>query len=72
MGGSPRDFYNQYLTIGAPQADDRRDQRTRHRAGLCIALACDLAAATSDAKMGMTFRAPRYPPGMGATWSSRG
>lgn len=37
-------------------------------AGLCLALACDLRYATSQAKLGAPFTSLGMHPGMGATW----
>jgi len=37
-------------------------------AGLCVALACDLRMAASDARMGLNFSRLGIHPGMGATW----
>ena len=36
-------------------------------AGLCLALACDLKIAAKDAKLGVTFSALGFHPGMGAS-----
>jgi hypothetical protein len=36
-------------------------------AGLCLALACDLKIAAKDAKLGVTFAALGFHPGMGAS-----
>ena len=70
MGGSPRDFYNQYLTIRQlPMPTIAAINGHAIGAGLCIALACDLRISVSDAKMGMTFTRLGIHPGMGATWS---
>jgi enoyl-CoA hydratase/carnithine racemase len=38
-------------------------------AGLCVALACDVRIAASDAKLGLNFTALGLHPGMGATWT---
>ena len=38
-------------------------------AGLCVALACDLRIASSDAKLGLNFTKLGLHPGMGATWT---
>jgi enoyl-CoA hydratase len=38
-------------------------------AGLCVALACDLRIAASDAKLGLNFTRLGIHPGMGATWT---
>jgi enoyl-CoA hydratase len=38
-------------------------------AGLCVALACDLRLASSEAKLGLNFTALGLHPGMGATWT---
>jgi len=70
MGGSPRDFYNQYLTVRQlPMPTIAAINGHAIGAGLCIALACDLRIAVSDAKMGMTFTRLGIHPGMGGTWS---
>lgn len=70
MGGSPRDFYNQYLTIRQlPVPTIAAINGHAIGAGLCIALACDMRVAVADAKMGMTFSRLGIHPGMGATWS---
>jgi enoyl-CoA hydratase len=70
MGGSPRDFYNQYLTIRQlPVPTIAAINGHAIGAGLCIALACDMRVAAADAKMGMTFSRLGIHPGMGATWS---
>ena len=70
MGGSPRDFYNQYLTIRQlPVPTIAAINGHAIGAGLCIALACDMRVAVSDAKMGMTFSRLGIHPGMGATFS---
>jgi len=70
MGGSPRDFYNQYLTIRQlPVPTIAAINGHAIGAGLCIALACDMRIAVTDAKMGMTFSKLGIHPGMGATYS---
>lgn len=70
MGGSPRDFYNQYLTIRQlPVPTIAAINGHAIGAGLCIALACDMRIAVDDAKMGMTFSKLGIHPGMGATYS---
>jgi enoyl-CoA hydratase/carnithine racemase len=38
-------------------------------AGLCVALACDVRIAASDAKLGLNFTQLGLHPGMGATWT---
>lgn len=38
-------------------------------AGFCVALACDVRLAASDAKLGLNFTALGLHPGMGATWT---
>ena len=38
-------------------------------AGLCVALACDVRIASSDAKLGLNFTQLGLHPGMGATWT---
>jgi len=38
-------------------------------AGLCVALACDVRIAASDARLGLNFTALGLHPGMGATWT---
>ncbi len=38
-------------------------------AGLCVALACDLRVASSEAKLGLNFTRLGLHPGMGATWT---
>jgi len=64
MGGSPRDFYNQYLTIRQlPMPTIAAINGHAIGAGLCIALACDLRISVSDAKMGMTFTRLGIHPG---------
>ena len=37
-------------------------------AGLCVALACDLAVVADEAKVGLNFAKLALHPGMGATW----
>lgn len=70
MGGSPRDFYNQYLTIRQlPMPTIAAVNGHAIGAGLAIALACDLRIAVADAKMGMTFTRLGIHPGMGSTWT---
>ena len=70
MGGAPRDFYTRYLTIRQlPMPTIAAINGHAIGAGLCIALACDLRIAVSDAKMGMTFTRLGIHPGMGGTWS---
>ncbi|MBI1815798.1 MAG: enoyl-CoA hydratase [Deltaproteobacteria bacterium] len=69
MAGSPRDFYTRYLAIrrlAIPTIAAINGHAIG--AGLCIALACDLRVAASDAKMGMTFTKLGIHPGMGATY----
>ncbi|HUI27281.1 MAG TPA: enoyl-CoA hydratase-related protein [Candidatus Kryptonia bacterium] len=69
MAGSPRDFYTRYLAIrrlAIPTIAAINGHAIG--AGLCIALACDLRVAVSDAKMGMTFTKLGIHPGMGATY----
>jgi enoyl-CoA hydratase/carnithine racemase len=69
MASSPRDFYNRYLAIrrlSIPTIAAINGHAIG--AGLCIALACDLRVAVSDAKMGMTFAKLGIHPGMGATY----
>jgi enoyl-CoA hydratase len=70
MGGSPRDFYNQYLTIRQlPMPTIAAINGHAIGAGLCIALACDMRIASADAKMGMTFSKLGIHPGMGGTFT---
>lgn len=38
-------------------------------AGFCVALACDVRIAASDAKLGLNFTQLGLHPGMGATWT---
>jgi enoyl-CoA hydratase len=38
-------------------------------AGLCVALACDVRIAASEAKLGLNFTQLGLHPGMGATWT---
>ena len=38
-------------------------------AGLCVALACDVRIASSEAKLGLNFTQLGLHPGMGATWT---
>ncbi|MEE9607637.1 MAG: enoyl-CoA hydratase-related protein [Myxococcota bacterium] len=38
-------------------------------AGLCVALACDLRVASTQAKLGLNFTRLGLHPGMGATWT---
>ena len=38
-------------------------------AGLCVALACDVRVAASEAKLGLNFTQLGLHPGMGATWT---
>lgn len=69
MAGSPRDFYTRYLAIRRlPIPTIAAINGHAIGAGLCIALACDLRVAVSDAKMGMTFTKLGIHPGMGATY----
>ncbi|MBI4516506.1 MAG: enoyl-CoA hydratase/isomerase family protein [Deltaproteobacteria bacterium] len=69
MLGAPRDFYARYLAL-RQLAIPTIAAINGHAigAGLCIALACDLRMAASDAKMGMTFAKLGIHPGMGATY----
>ena len=69
MAGSPRGFYTRFLAIRS-LAIPTIAAINGHAigAGLCIALACDLRVAASDAKMGMTFARLGIHPGMGATY----
>jgi enoyl-CoA hydratase len=69
MGGAPRDFYRRYLSIcSLPIPTIAALNGHAIGAGLCLALACDVRIATSDAKMGMTFTKLGIHPGMGATY----
>jgi enoyl-CoA hydratase/carnithine racemase len=69
MAGSPRDFYTRYLAIHSlPMPTIAAINGHAIGAGLCIALACDLRIAVSDAKMGMTFAKLGIHPGMGGTY----
>src|SRR5262249_38331393 len=69
MAGSPRDFYTRYLAIRTlPVPTIAAINGHAIGAGLCIALACDLRIAVSDAKMGMTFTKLGIHPGLGATY----
>jgi enoyl-CoA hydratase len=38
-------------------------------AGLCVALACDVRVASTQARLGLNFTALGLQPGMGATWT---
>jgi enoyl-CoA hydratase len=69
MAGSPRDFYARYLSIRTlPIPTIAAINGHAIGAGLCVALACDMRIAVTDARMGMTFTKLGIHPGMGATY----
>jgi len=69
MAGSPRGFYTRFLAIRQLEIPTIAAVNGHAiGAGLCLALACDLRLATSEAKMGMTFARLGLHPGMGATY----
>jgi enoyl-CoA hydratase len=69
MAGSPRDFYARYLAVRTlPMPTIAAINGHAIGAGLCVALACDLRIAVTEARMGMTFTKLGIHPGMGATY----
>lgn len=69
MGATPREFYDRFLSIRKlPVPTIAAINGAAIGAGLCLALACDLRVASSDASMGMTFVRVGIHPGMGATF----
>jgi enoyl-CoA hydratase len=69
MAGSPRDFYERFLSIARlPQPTIAAINGHAIGAGACLALGCDLRVAVSTAKIGFTFTRLGIHPGMGATY----
>ncbi|MCX8073647.1 MAG: enoyl-CoA hydratase/isomerase family protein [Candidatus Binatia bacterium] len=69
MAGSPREFYDRYLSIvRLPMPTIAAINGHAVGAGACLALACDLRIASRAAKIGFTFTRLGIHPGMGATY----
>lgn len=69
MAGSPREFYDRFLSIvKLPMPTIAAVNGHAIGAGACLALACDLRIAVSTAKLGFTFTRLGIHPGMGATY----
>lgn len=65
-----RDFYELFLSVTAlPCPSIAAINGHAIGAGLCVALACDLRIASSQAKLGLNFTKLGLHPGMGATWT---
>ena len=65
-----RSFYELFLSVrDLPCPTVAAIQGAAIGAGLCVALACDLRVAASEAKLGLNFNRLGIHPGMGATWT---
>jgi enoyl-CoA hydratase len=65
-----RSFYELFLSVrDLPCPTVAAIQGAAIGAGLCVALACDLRIAASEAKLGLNFNRLGIHPGMGATWT---
>jgi enoyl-CoA hydratase len=64
-----RRFYDRFLSVRAvPVPVIAAVNGPAIGAGLCVALACDLRIAATDARLGLPFARLGLYPGMGATW----
>jgi enoyl-CoA hydratase/carnithine racemase len=65
-----RSFYRLFLSVrDLPCPTIAAIQGSAVGAGLCVALACDVRIASSEARLGLNFTALGLHPGMGATWT---
>jgi enoyl-CoA hydratase len=63
-------FYRLFLRLRAlPQPSIAAVNGAAIGAGCCVALACDLRLAASEAKLGLNFNRLGLHPGMAATWT---
>ncbi len=66
---SMRDFYGRFLKIrDIPVPTIAQINGAAVGAGLCVALACDIRLASTEAKLAANFTALGLHPGMGGTW----
>jgi len=67
---SMRSFYKLFLSVrDLPCPTIAAINGTAVGAGFCVALACDVRIASSEAKLGLNFTRIGLQPGMGATWT---
>jgi len=65
-----RSFYQLFLSVrDLPCPSVAAINGAAIGAGLCVALACDVRIASSEAKLGLNFTQLGLHPGMGATWT---
>ncbi len=70
VGDAMRSFYRLFLSVrDLPCPTIAALQGSAVGAGFCVALACDVRIAGSDARLGLNFTALGLHPGMGATWT---
>jgi enoyl-CoA hydratase len=70
VGDAMRSFYRLFLSVrDLPCPTIAAIQGSAVGAGLCVALACDVRIASSEARLGLNFTALGLHPGMGATWT---
>ncbi len=67
---SMRSFYKLFLSVrDLPCPTIAAINGAAVGAGFCVALACDVRIASSEAKLGLNFTRIGLQPGMGATWT---
>jgi len=70
VGDAMRSFYRLFLSVrDLPCPAIAALQGSAIGAGFCVALACDVRIASSEARLGLNFTALGLHPGMGATWT---